>query len=233
MAGRIQYELALLGDTAVEVRWQGLSADALVAVNEAGVELVARAEIPGLLAAVPGFESLTLHYDPLAWEDWNSFETVLRRHLSELAPDETGPLQMIEIPVCYRGEFAPDLDAMAVLTGLTTSEIVRRHSKATYMVRMLGFMPGFPYLDGLPKELHAPRREQPRVEVPAGSVAIGGAQTGIYPVISPGGWQIIGRTPLKLFDPRRKTPALLKAGDRISFVAISPEEFQRQWEARS
>lgn len=227
MAGRIQYELAPLGDTAVEVRWKGLSAEALVAINRAGLELVARSEIRGLIAAVPGFDSLTLHCDPLAWENWTEFEEFLRNHLNELTPDQRAPIRTIEIPVCYGREFALDLEAMASLTGLTKGEIIQRHCSATYTVRMLGFMPGFPYLSGLPKELHAPRREQPRLEVPAGSVAIGGAQAGIYPVVSPGGWQIIGRTPLALFDPQRAEPALLNAGDRVRFVEISTAEFLR------
>ncbi|HEV3410347.1 MAG TPA: 5-oxoprolinase subunit PxpB [Chthoniobacterales bacterium] len=131
----------------------------------------------------------------------------------------------VAIPVCYEREFALDLDAVARHTGLSPDEVVQRHSAARYVVGCVGFTPGFPYLSGLPPELATPRRTAPRTQVPAGSVGIGGAQSGIYPQVSPGGWNIIGRTPLRLFDLAQNPPALLQAGNRVRFRAISRAEF--------
>ncbi|HEY2394876.1 MAG TPA: 5-oxoprolinase subunit PxpB [Rudaea sp.] len=132
----------------------------------------------------------------------------------------------IEVPVCYGDAFGPDLDAVAAHAGLDVRDVIARHVQADYRVAMLGFMPGFPYLLGLDATLHAPRRASPRTRVPAGSVAIGGAQTGIYPRELPGGWQLIGRTPLALFDPLRHQPALLRPGQRVRFRRIDADEFE-------
>ena len=131
---------------------------------------------------------------------------------------------MIEIPVCYDREFALDLDDVARVAGLDEAEVIRRHSSAAYRVNCVGFIAGFPFMSGLPSELATPRRAAPRKEVPAGSVAIGGAQTGVYPRNSPGGWNVIGRTPLRLFDVQRDPPTILQAGDRCAF----PENFARR-----
>jgi inhibitor of KinA len=133
----------------------------------------------------------------------------------------------IEVPVCYETEFAPDLDEIARHAGLSRDEIILRHSTVSYRVSCVGFTPGFPYLSGLPPELATPRRASPRKEVPAGAVAIGGTQTGIYPRKSPGGWNIIGRAPLRLFDVERDPPALFQAGDRVRFRRISRDGFDR------
>lgn len=227
MKAAIRFEIVPQGDTAAEIHWQLADSRAVLAANLAGVRLVESAGLRGLIAAVPGFQSLTLHYDPLAWESWNEFSTALRKQLLEtdLAPAVSS--RTIEIPVCYAAEFGPDQELVARHTGLSVAEVVRRHSSAGYRVQMLGFMPGFPYLDGLPGELAMPRKEQPSLEVAAGSVAIGGAQTGIYPVASPGGWQVIGRTPLCLFDPRMTAPALLSAGDCVRLREISVDEFRQ------
>jgi inhibitor of KinA len=134
----------------------------------------------------------------------------------------------VVVPVCYDPEFALDLEMVAQHCHLSPNEMVKRHAAARYQVRCVGFTPGFPYLSGLPPTLAAPRRATPRTDVPAGSVAIGGGQTGIYPLVSPGGWNIIGRTPLRLFDVERDPAALLAAGDRVRFVAITRDEFA-QW----
>jgi inhibitor of KinA len=131
----------------------------------------------------------------------------------------------IEVPVCYDAEFALDLAHVAEHARLSSDEVVRRHSSAEYVVSCVGFTPGFPYLSGLPAELATPRRAEPRKQVPPGSVAIGGAQAGIYPHASPGGWNIIGRTSLRLFDVEQHPPALLQAGDRVRFRAVSRAEF--------
>jgi KipI family sensor histidine kinase inhibitor len=126
----------------------------------------------------------------------------------------------IEIPVRYGGADGPDLVALAKHTGLSVDEVVKRHTQAEYVVFFLGFQPGFAYLGGLDPALAMPRRAEPRIEVPAGSVGIGGAQTGIYPAASPGGWQLLGRTELKLFDPARNPPTLMQPGDRVRFTAL-------------
>ncbi|HEV2966356.1 MAG TPA: 5-oxoprolinase subunit PxpB, partial [Chthoniobacterales bacterium] len=137
------------------------------------------------------------------------------------------PSTTVEIPVCYASEFAFDLDDVARRTDLEPNEVIALHSSTEYRVHCVGFTPGFPFLGGLPPKLAAPRRETPRTEIPAGSVGIGGKQTGIYPVKSPGGWNIIGRTPLRLFDPQRNPPVLVRAGDGVRFRPISREEFDQ------
>lgn len=142
-------------------------------------------------------------------------------------PDDDGPAAIVDIPTCYDGDCAPDLDDVAAHAGLKREDVVARHTGTVYIVGMLGFAPGFPYLIGLDPALAMPRRATPRVRVPAGSVAIGGAQTGLYPRESPGGWQVIGRTPLQLFDPERPQPSLLAPGQRVRFAAID----RAQWDA--
>ena len=135
-------------------------------------------------------------------------------------------LTPIAIPVCYGGEFGPDLDDVARAHETTADAIVAEHTSRDYVVAMIGFLPGFPYLEGLGEALHTPRRDTPRTNVPAGSVGIGGASTGIYPFASPGGWHVIGRTPRTLFDPQRTPASLLAAGDRVRFMQISPSEWR-------
>jgi inhibitor of KinA len=133
---------------------------------------------------------------------------------------------MVEIPVCYGGDFGPDLASVAEHCGMSAPDVVALHSGAEYLVHAIGFTPGFPYLGGLHESLRTPRLDTPRQRVPAGSVAIGGSQTGVYPVDSPGGWQIIGRTPIALFRPHLTPAALLKPGDRVRFKVISATELE-------
>jgi KipI family sensor histidine kinase inhibitor len=135
--------------------------------------------------------------------------------------------RIVDIPVCYGGEFGPDLDEVAELCGLAADEVVALHVGGEYLAYMIGFAPGFPYLGGLPDKLAVPRKAVPRLRVPAGSVGLAGQQTGIYPLASPGGWQIIGRTPIRLFTPERMPPTLLQAGDIVRFRVISHEEYDR------
>ena len=144
---------------------------------------------------------------------------------SNVGGEGWGEGALVEIPVCYDGEFGPDLGEVAEHAKLAQAEVIALHTASEYHVAMLGFAPGFPYLLGLDARLHAPRRASPRTRVPAGSVAIGGAQTGIYPRELPGGWRLIGRTPLTLFDAQRDPPALLAPGQRVRFRAISAQEF--------
>ena len=179
--------------------------------------------VPGVIECVPGFTSLTVHYDPLA----APLERALPALLGGLEEGREGEGRWVEIPVCYGGDAGPDLEAVAALHGLAADEVVALHAAAEYRVHLIGFVPGFPYLGGLDPRLHTPRRDTPRTAVPAGSVGIGGGQTGIYPIESPGGWQLIGRTPAALFDVRRDPPSLLRAGDHVRFRPVDADEFRR------
>lgn len=213
-----------LGDAAAIVAWRSLNdSSAWQAVQNATAHLQRR-RIDGVLAVVPAFKSLTAYYDcsRLTWKDvecWLS-ESLRTVSIASLRPERT-----VEIPVCYDAEFAMDIADLAESHSLSTYEVVRLHSNATYVVQMIGFSPGFPYLSGLPSQLQTPRRASPRLRVPVGSVAIGGSQTGIYSLETPGGWNIIGRTPVRLFDPQRDPSCLLRTGDAIRFVAIDRDQF--------
>lgn len=171
---------------------------------------------PHVLEVVPGMNNLTLVFDPLS-ADYDALAGQLKAAWDALS-DAPAPGREVLIPVQYGGEFGPDLEAVADHTGLSAREVVERHANGEYVVFFLGFQPGFAYMGGLEAALHAPRRASPRLEVPAGSVGIGGEQTGIYPATSPGGWQLIGRTELPLFDPVRRPPTLLQPGDRVRFT---------------
>jgi inhibitor of KinA len=194
------------------------------------------AEIPGVIELAPAYTGVAVFFDPIAVARLSGahdevFEWLASRVRGALR-EATGRRQIskrdvrvVEIPVCYNPEFAADIDNVARHANLSTPEVIHLHNSAEYRVACIGFVPGFPFLAGLPKKLTTPRRATPRKEVPPGSVGIGGAQTGIYPLRSPGGWNLIGRTPLKLFDPAKDPPTLLRAGNRVRFRAITREEF--------
>ena len=187
-------------------------------------ERLRHAAVPGLVDLTPAYATLLLTFD-LATLDIRSAEKAVRAALAAPgSPVATAP-RLVEVPVCYAGECALDLAEVARLRGLAPEQVVALHSGAEYVVQFLGFSPGFPYLAGLPAALETPRLEQPRVRVPAGSVAIAARQAGLYPQATPGGWRILGRTPLVLFDAQRDPPALLRIGDRVRFVPISRAEF--------
>lgn len=202
--------------------------EALDAVVRATQQLES-AKIPGVIELVPAYTTVSIFFDPARSAGFDELRTniarALEQDLERAVPRATA--SVIEVPVCYESEFAPDLQEIARHTGLSPDEIVRRHSAASYRVSCVGFTPGFPYLSGLPPELATPRRASPRKEIPAGAVAIGGTQTGIYPRKSPGGWNIIGRAPLRLFDVEHDPPALFQAGDRVRFREIPRDEFDR------
>jgi len=180
--------------------------------------------VPGLAEVVPTYRSLLVHYDPLRLSHRDLVDLI--RPILEKGEEYPLPEpRIVEIPTLYGGEFGPDLPFVAEHNGLSIDEVVRFHSGTVYPVYMLGFSPGFAYLGGLPEEIATPRLPTPRTLVPAGSVALAGRQTGVYPIATPGGWRLIGRTPLQLFDPQRDPPTLLRAGDRVRFVPISEEEY--------
>jgi KipI family sensor histidine kinase inhibitor len=165
---------------------------------------------------VPGMNNVTITFDPLAADTASLADALADAWRNADAAPHAG--RDIDIPVIYGGDDGPDLEAVARHTGLTAGDVAARHAAGRYVVFFLGFQPGFAYLGGLDAALHTPRRREPRLAVPAGSVGIGGEQTGIYPSRSPGGWQLIGRTPLALFDPARNPPTLLLPGDRVRFT---------------
>lgn len=174
------------------------------------------ADVPAVVEVIPGMNNITVTLRDPATSALDAIERLQRWW--EESEALTLESRLIEIPVIYGGEYGPDLTEVARHTGLSEHQVVERHAEADYIVYFIGFQPGFPYLGGLPASLATPRRAEPRLEVPAGSVGIGGGQTGIYPLPTPGGWQIIGRTDIRLFDPQRQPATLLQPGDRVRFV---------------
>jgi inhibitor of KinA len=189
----------------------------------------------GVLDIVPAYATLALHYDPAAVGSGTSPYEALAETIGAWLKTQTTEApaagRVVEIPVCYGGAFGEDLESLARSRSLSADDVIAIHSGADYHVHMLGFVPGFAYLGGLDARLATPRRDTPRPHVPAGSVGIGGAQTGVYPLDTPGGWQIIGRTPLQLFRPDASPPCLLDAGDTVRFVPISVPEFEARSKA--
>jgi inhibitor of KinA len=196
-------------------------------------KLIREHPFEGLRTTIPAYDTLSVFFDPLQVLKSNlPGKTCLQKvsnYLGQLNETETTTIQsepqLITIPVCYGGTPGPDLADVAALNKLTTEEVINIHSSVTYLVHMIGFVPGFAYLGGMPETIAAPRKATPRAVIPAGSVGIAGMQTGVYPLQTPGGWQLIGQTPVKLFDPTRAVPALLKASDRVQFKRIGMDEF--------
>ncbi|GAB6134963.1 5-oxoprolinase subunit PxpB [Thermococcus prieurii] len=188
---------------------------------------IEKASFEWLVEVVPAYSSLAVIYEP----ELIDFERVKRaiRELEFSAEKFEG--RLVEIPVLYGGEYGPDLEFVAEYNGLTPEEVIEIHSRPVYRVYFLGFLPGFAYLGGMDERIAMPRLEKPRLKVPAGSVGIAGKQTGIYPLESPGGWRLIGRTPLRLFNPSKEPPTLLQPGDRVKFVPIDEGEFEELYRA--
>jgi inhibitor of KinA len=225
-------KLEPLGDSAVVATLgSGIDPETLASVLALS-EAIAQARGTGVIDVVPAYSTVTVFYDPaqFAASAAGAYRQVCQ-FMESCAPRAGGHAhgaapRLVEIPVCYGGELGPDLGTVAERAGLGADDAAALHAGADYLVYAIGFTPGFPYLGGLPAALHAPRRATPRPRVAAGSVGIGGAQTGVYPQASPGGWQIIGRTPLALFRPAERPAALLRPGDRVRFRAISRSEFE-------
>ena len=221
-----------LGDRAVLVE-VGNEADDLTRRRVHALwSLLAARPLAGVFDVVPGLASVVLHYEPSLVErapgvmPHAAISQSVRARVADLSITEQGAARSIEIPACYHADVAPDLAEVARHAGMTTEEVVALHSAGDYVVHMIGFLPGFPYLSGLDPRLTIPRRSSPRVRVPAGSIGIGGSLTGIYPLESPGGWQLIGRTSASLFSADREEPTLLRIGDRVRFRAVSLDELQ-------
>ena len=221
------------GDSAIAVEF-GREIDLNINNQVAAMRTVIEAAIDegklkGIVELVPTYGSLLVVYDQLTVGYAGLIEQL--KILAEgLEGVEIPDREVVEIPVVYGGEYGPDLGIVAQLNSLSEDEVIKRHSEAEYPIYMLGFVAGFPYLGGMDKSIAAPRKQNPRLKIPAGSVGIAGQQTGIYSVESPGGWQIIGRTPLKLYDADREKTILLRAGQSIRFKPITEAEYEAMTE---
>ncbi|WP_440115728.1 5-oxoprolinase subunit PxpB [Paenibacillus sp. QZ-Y1] len=247
--------LSPLGEAGVVIRCGDVISDEVHQRVMSVCALLEKSPIPGIIEWVPSFASVTLFYDPLLLLDAikpgiqtevdgtelgeksggasipliSPYREVCRMLLHQLNKTEEAKAykqpRTVIIPVCYGGEQGPDLGHVASENGLTPDEVIAIHTSGDYLVHMIGFAPGFPYLGGLSEKIATPRRATPRLRVEAGTVGIGGKQTGVYPIVTPGGWQCIGRTPLSLFRPSEDPPSLLAAGDRVRFESISLQAY--------
>lgn len=182
---------------------------------------------PGFIDTVPTYRSLAVCFDALRTGPLDKLEKLLLKMSEELDTGGEKEEELLIVPTCYEGNFAPDIDKVASHTGLSVDEVIRRHSSQDCYCYMLGFVPGYSYLGGMDPSLETPRLKEPREKIPGGSVAIGGKQTGIYPIESPGGWNLVGMTPLCLFDPKRNPAIFLNAGMWVRFDPIDTPTFER------
>ncbi|WP_342565796.1 5-oxoprolinase subunit PxpB [Paenibacillus sp. FSL R7-0345] len=235
-----------LGDSAASVLFEAAVSPQTHRRVRAVCSRLSSAPFAGMLEFVPSFHSVAVYYDGHAvlkaypqyiapGEENYPYPVVaalLKDLLKHTEEQEAPAPRTVRIPVCYGGENGPDLEFVARHNGLSVQEVIDVHSSADYLVYMLGFAPGFPYLGGLSPAISAPRRSSPRLVIPAGSVGIAGDQTGVYPLETPGGWQLIGRTPLALFKPDAMPPVLLLAGDIVRFYPVSFREFSDMGDER-
>lgn len=210
------YKIKLCGDSSLSVVFeQKIDVD----INDRVIALAEYLNFKGLIECIPAYCALTVVYDPCL-VTFKEVESKIAATALSIDQKSKKPSKIVEIPVFYGGECGPDIGFVASHAGLTEQEVINQHAAPLYRVFMLGFTPGFPYLGGLNPALETPRLEKPRLSIPAGSVGIAGMQTGVYPISSPGGWQIIGKTSLNLFDVNEAKPFLLSAGDYIRFVPV-------------
>lgn len=221
MAG---FSITIAGDSALNLEF----ADTITPETSTMIRIAAQSltedPIEGIIELVPTFCSLMVYYNPLVIT-FDELSYRLRGKLRGLDSADVFVKKIVQIPVCYGGEYGPDIQTVADHAHLSVEEVIDIHSSKDYLIDMLGFLPGFAYLGGLDKRIHTPRLATPRTLIEAGSVGIGGAQTGVYPLPSPGGWQIIGRTPIRPYDPDREEPILYAAGEYLRFVPIAPDEY--------
>lgn len=213
------------GDSAVLIEFGKEISPDINARITALVRLMKAQQIEGVVDMIPSFCALLINYDPRV-VSYGKMKKRLEKLLKLEVETRATEAKIFEIPVCYGSEYGPDLDNISSLAGLREEEVIRIHSSRDYLIYMLGFLPGFSYLGGLDERIHTPRLANPRVKIRAGSVGIGGSQTGIYPLDSPGGWQLLGMTPVKTYDPAREVPILFEAGDYIRFVPINEARYQ-------
>jgi KipI family sensor histidine kinase inhibitor len=212
------------GDSAILIEFEQKIAPEINKKITALVRLIKEQQIEGIVEFLPSFCALLVNYDPRIITYGQIHERLSK--LAELDLEVDGQsARIFEIPTCYGGDYGPDIDFISEQAGLSVQEVINIHSSENYLIYMLGFMPGFSYLGGLDERIHTPRLATPRVKIHGGSVGIAGGQTGIYPLDSPGGWQLLGMTPVKTYDPNREVPILYNAGDYIRFVPINEDEF--------
>jgi inhibitor of KinA len=229
----IPYRIFPLGDSAITVDFGNCIDETVNKEVIRRFNQLQQHPFTGMIEAVPAYSSLTIHYDMLTLKKKGSdgftiFEWVhqeLLERLNQPVEHSASKERVVKIPVCYEKEFAPDIQQLAAAKNISVDEVIQTHLSKTYKVYMLGFLPGFTYMGEVDEKIAIPRKPQP-VNIIAGSVGIAGKQTGIYPLASPGGWQIIGRTPLQLFDAKRDEPTLLRAGDVVQFYSINKKEFE-------
>lgn len=209
------------GDSALRISLGEEISEAINRQVHALSQAIREAALPGVRELVPSYRSILVLYDPLQ-TDHRRLMRQVNRLIGAASAGRAVRHRVLEVPCCYDGQ---DLEDVAVLAGLTPEEVIRIHSAPEYRIYMLGFLPGFVYLGGLDERIHSPRLQSPRKAIPAGSVGIGGSQTGIYPMTSPGGWRLIGRTPLTMYDPQREPSILVQAGDSIRFMPVSAVEY--------
>lgn len=226
----MQYTLSPLGDQAVFIE---VSKKIDTSSERKVKAIVSRLEAESpywMIEYIPAYTTVTLIYSIHAFSKEESPYEVVCEQIRELLVDveETATVQqkVVKIPVLYGGEYGPDLAFVAQHNGLTVDEVIAIHTSGDYTVHMIGFAPGFPFIGGMSEQIGAPRRKTPRLKIPARSVGIAGVQTGVYPIETPGGWQLIGRTPLELFLPAEDPPSFLAAGDKIRFYEITSEEYE-------
>lgn len=223
------FTIAANGDSAFDIRFDATPSEDLSRRIIALEQAIEARDWNCIQDLIPAYQCLTICFDPLGCDRAELISDVeaLAQKLLTGPPKLAKPSRLIRIPVCYEAEFAPDMPRVSDYTGLSAEEIISRHCAPHYLVHMLGFSPGFLYLGGLDPALHCPRKETPAVSVPAGAVGIGGSQTGIYPQATPGGWQIIGRTPLQLFRPQCQLPFVAEPLDRVEFYPIDRKQFEQ------
>ncbi|KZM56140.1 MULTISPECIES: 5-oxoprolinase subunit PxpB [Bacillales] len=222
----MEFSIQPLGDTGIIIQFGTEISEAIYQQIRQYVYWLEQSCIEGIVEWVPAYTTLAVFYRP----NIISYDELSQKLLKIGEKIESMPVPdpiVIEIPTLYGKEAGPDIQFVAETNGLSEEEVVKIHSSSDYLIYMIGFVPGFPYLGGMDKRIAAPRKKTPRSRIPAGSIGIAGEQTGIYPLETPGGWQIIGRTPVKLYDPQKQDPILLKAGDYIRFVPITEREYEK------
>lgn len=221
-----QAKFLLTGDTALTLEFGNeISPDINKRIRAFNVALEMN-KIDGIVETVPTYRSITVHYKPEIIKH-NELVEKMQVVLENLDSINLPPSHVLEVPVLYGGEYGPDIHFVAENAGISVEQVIEIHSSREYLIYMLGFTPGFTYLGGLDTKIATPRLQVPRVKIPGGSVGIAGEQTGVYPIESPGGWQLIGQTPVKMYDPKRETPILPVAGDYMKFKPISQQEFDQ------
>lgn len=218
------FEITIAGDSALNLKFANVITPETSTLIRMAADNLSHDPIPGVVELVPTFCSLMICYNPLVI-GFDELSERLRGKLRDLGTADLSVRRIVHIPICYGGYFGPDLKDVAAHAHLTENQVIAIHSAKDYLIDMLGFLPGFAYLGDLDERLHTPRLATPRTRIETGSVGIGGAQTGVYPLPSPGGWRIIGRTPLRPYDPDREKPILYEAGEYLRFEPISAAEY--------